>query len=332
MLRKTYMIDTLQRGMWRNLKRDVLDYSVVVPIYNEEDNVADLHKEIVEVMKRLGSFEIIYVNDGSTDGTLKNLVKLKDRVIIDLNRNYGQATALDAGFKASKGEIVISLDGDLQNDPKDIPQLLKKLKDDNLDVVAGWRKDRKDKVGIKILTKTGRFLRSVMISDNVHDTGCTLRVYKREAVKSLDLWGEMHRYILALLRWKGFRVGELVVNHRPRTRGVTKYGYGKMLKGFIDLIYIWFINKYSNRPLHAFGLLGLISFFLGVLAEIYMVYLKVFEGVDLSSNAWFVLGFFLMIMGVQFFVSGVMLDLLIRSYFNTSRQERRYYVQEIREK
>ncbi|MCA9485853.1 MAG: glycosyltransferase family 2 protein [Nanoarchaeota archaeon] len=326
------MNDTLKRGMWTNLKLDVLDYSVVVPIFNEEGNVADLHKEIVDVMKPLGKFEVIYVNDGSTDGTMKELMKLKKKVIIDLNRNYGQATALDAGFKASKGEIVISMDGDLQNDPRDIPKMLKKLEDDDLDVVAGWRKHRKDKTGIKILTRTGRFLRSILIKDKVHDTGCTLRVYRREAVKSLDLWGEMHRYILALLSWKGFKVGEIVVNHRARTRGVTKYGYDKMVKGFIDLVYIWFIKKYSNRPLHAFGILGLGSFGLGVLAEIWMIYQKIFQNIDLSNNAWFPLGFFLMLMGVLFFVSGIILDLLLRTYFNTSRQEQRYYVQEIREK
>ena len=326
------MLIELQRGMWKSLKETVFDYSVVVPVYNEEENILELHKEIVSVMKHLGSYEVIYINDGSTDRTAEQLKKLKDVTIIELNRNYGQAIALDAGFKAAKGEIVISLDGDLQNDPKDIPRLLKKLEEDNLDVVAGWRKKRKDKAGIRILTRTGRLLRKILIKDPVHDTGCTLRVYKRDAVKSLDLWGEMHRYILALLRWKGFKIGELEVNHRPRVNGKTKYGYSKSLKGFVDLIYIWFINKYSNRPLHMFGTLGLASFFFGVLAEIYMIYLKIFEHVDLSNNAWFVLGFFLMIMGVQFFVSGIMLDLLLRSYFNTSNQERRYYVKEIIEK
>jgi len=172
-------------------------------------------------------------------------------------------------------------------------------------------------------------LRRFLISDPVHDAGCTLRVYRAVAVKTLDLWGEMHRYILALLRWKGFKIAEMEVSHRQRVHGDSKYSYKKSIKGFVDLVYIWFINKYSNRPLHVFGTLGLISILLGILAEIYMLYLKIFKNVDLSNNAWFVLGFFLMSMGVQFFVSGIILDLVLRSYFNTSKHESRYYVKEI---
>ena len=214
-------MEVMDRIPIKSLKMKQPEFSVVVPIYNEEGNIEKLDKEIRDVVSKLGSYEIIYVNDGSKDNSLNNLKKLKNAVIIDLNRNYGQATALDAGFKASSGEVVISLDADLQNDPKDIPAMLKKLKDDDLDVVCGWRKHRKDKSGIKLLTKIGRLLRKVLIRDNVHDTGCTLRVYRKEAVKSLDIGGEMHRYIISLLRWKGFRIGELVVSHRPRFAGTT---------------------------------------------------------------------------------------------------------------
>ena len=164
-----------------------IDYSIIVPVYNEDGNVLILDKEIKQAMENLGSYELIYINDGSTDDTLEQLKKLKSVKIIDLNRNYGQSTALDAGFKAGNGKIVISMDGDLQNDPRDIPKLIRKLKQENLDVVAGWRKNRKDKTGIKILTKTGRFLRKFLIKDEVHDMGCTLRVYRKKAVKSLDL-------------------------------------------------------------------------------------------------------------------------------------------------
>lgn len=309
-----------------------MKYSVIVPINDEQGNIKQLDSEIKSVMDSLGDYEIIYINDGSKDNSLKELNKLKSVKIIDLNRNYGQSIALDAGFKASKGEIVISLDGDLQNDPKDIPKLLDKLKKENLDVVAGWRKNRKDKSGIKILTKTGRLFRKLIINDQVHDTGCTLRVYRKEAAKSLDLWGEMHRYILAILRWKGFTIGEVIVNHRPRTHGKTKYNYKKAYKGFIDLIYIWFLNKYSNRPLHMFGGIGLASAFLGFILTLISVYEKVSSGLSINRSGWFFLGFFMMTLGAIFFCFGILMDLTIRTNLNTSPVENRYYIRNIIEK
>lgn len=307
----------------------MVKYSVVVPVYNEEGNLKKLDAEIKEVMQKLGRFEVIYIDDGSTDNSLNILMQMKKVKIIELNRNYGQATALDAGFKAAEGEIVISLDADLQNDPKDIPSMLEKLEKENLDVVAGWRKDRKDKIGIKILTKTGRAMRKTLISDKVHDTGCTLRVYRRRAVKNLDLTGEMHRYILAYLRWKGFRIGEMVVRHRPRYSGQTKYGYKKAIKGFVDLIYVWFIDKYSQRPLHIFGATGLFSFFVGLITEIWMIYGKIYLNYDLSGNAWFILGFFLIIAGILLFSFGIVIDLLMKIHYNTSHAEKRYNVRDV---
>ncbi len=316
----------------KNMSKRELEYSVIVPVYNEEGNISQLDKEIKTVMSKLGKYEIIYINDGSRDKTLKELQELKKITIINLNRNYGQSVALDAGFKASQGEIIISLDGDGQNDPTDIPKLLEKLKKENLDVVAGWRKNRQDKKGIQILTNIGKNLRRILIKDNVHDTGCTLRVYKKEAAKSLDIQGEMHRYILALLRWKGFRIGELEVNHRPRTNGQSKYGYNKAIKGFIDLIHIWFIDKYSQRPLHIFGFLGLLSLLFGILAEFWMIFQKLFYDIDLSANAWFPLGFFLILGGIMFFSFGLIIDLAIKVHLNTSLNERRYYVRSVIER
>ncbi len=307
-----------------------IDFSVVIPVYNEEGNLSKLDKEVKEVMNKLSkSYEIIYINDGSKDGSLSELKTLKGVKIINLNRNYGQATALDAGFRASEGEIVISLDSDGQNDPHDIPKLLHKLKTNNLDVVAGWRKNRKDDAGIKILTRTGRFLRKVLIKDGVHDTGCTLRVYKKEAAKSLDLQGEMHRYILSLLRWKGFKIGEVEVNHRPRTVGQTKYGYSKAIRGFIDLIYIWFINKYSQRPLHMFGYISLFTFILGFLSLGESVWARLVHSLSLNRNGWFFLGFFFIIIAGMTFAFGIIIDLLIRIHLNTSRYEKRYYIREV---
>ncbi|MFH1586199.1 MAG: glycosyltransferase family 2 protein, partial [archaeon] len=303
---------------------------VVVPVFNEEGNTTRLDSEIKAVMEKLKkNYEVIYIDDGSTDGTFEELKKLKKVKIIQMNKNYGQATALDAGFKASRGKIVISMDGDLQNDPKDIPKLLNKLEEEDLDVVAGWRKHRKDKSGIKILTLIGRSMRKRLISDKVHDTGCTLRVYKRSAVKNLDIGGEMHRYILALLRWKGFKIGEVVVNHRAREIGETKYGYDKALKGFIDLLYIWFIDKYSQRPIHMFGSAGLMAFAMGILIEGYMFYEKITQGIDVSANAWFPLGFYFILGGLIAFSFGVVIDLLMKIHMNVSPYEKRYNVREI---
>lgn len=314
------------------MKEKSCKYSVVVPLKNEEGNISILDKEIKTVMKSIGNYETIYVNDGSTDGTLNELKKLKDVKILNLNRCYGQATALNAGFRASKGEIIITMDGDLQNDPKDISRLLKKLETEDLDVVTGWREKRKDKRTFKILTRIGMNLRRIVINDKVHDTGCTLRVYKKSAVNSLDIGGEMHRYILAILRWKGFKIGELIVNHRARINGKTKYGASKAFRGFIDLLYIWFLDKYSQRPLHIFGTMGLFSFFLGILIEGFAFFNKIVNNIDLSENAWFLLGFFLIIGGFIAFSFGIVIDLLIRIHLNNSPYEKRYYIREVLEK
>jgi glycosyltransferase involved in cell wall biosynthesis len=307
-----------------------LKYSVVVPIYEEEENISILDKEIKLVMNKLSKdYEIIYINDGSKDNSLKELRKLSKVKIIDLNRNYGQATAIDAGFKESSGEIVISLDGDLQNDPKDIPKLLEKLEKEKLDVVCGWREKRKDGFGIRNLTKIGGFLRKILISDPVHDTGCTLRVYRKKAIKSLDLQGEMHRYILALLRWKGFRIGELVVNHRARVHGEAKYGSSKAVRGFIDLVYMWFIQKYSQRPLHLFGYMSVVSIAFGVLSFLLSLYQRIFLDLSLNRNGWFFLGFFFVIIGMFLFGFGIVLNILLEIKLNNSPYEKRYYIREI---
>ncbi|MEI6627501.1 MAG: glycosyltransferase [bacterium] len=304
--------------------------SVIIPVYNEQGNITKLDQGIKASVSNITSdYEVIYINDGSKDKTLEELKDLKDVTIINLNRNYGQATALDAGFKACTGDYIVSLDGDGQNDPNDIPKLLEKLINEKLDVVAGWRKHRKDSNGINQLTRVGRLLRRLMIADTVHDTGCTLRVYTKEAAKCLDIQGEMHRYILALLKWKGFKIGEVVVNHLPRTIGKSNYNYSKAVRGFIDLIYIWFIQKYSQRPLHIFGYISLGSFFFGILAAIWTVYGKVALGLSLNRNGWTLITFFLLLAGIMFFSFGIIIDLLIRIQFNSSQTEKRYYVREI---
>ena len=304
--------------------------SIVVPIYNEAGNISRLDQEIKTSLSDIsGDYEVIYVNDGSTDETLTELNTLSNAKIINLNRNYGQATALDAGFRACTGKYVVTMDGDCQNDPADIPLLFDKLIKENLDVVAGWRKKRMDSSSINILTRIGRILRRILIGDIVHDSGCMLRVYTKEAVDCLDIGGEMHRYILAILKWKGFRIGELVVNHRPRTVGKSKYNCSKAIRGFIDLVYIWFIQKYSQRPLHLFGYASITCFFFGFVAGFWTLYEKIFMGLGFNRNGLFFITAFLIIAGIILFSFGIVIDLLIGIRFNTSKHERRYRVREI---
>ena len=305
-------------------------YSVVVPVHNEAGNLAPLHRELEGVMQKLGQpLELIYVNDGSTDKSLEELKSLKGITIVNLNRCYGQATALDAGFKAAQGEIIISIDGDGQNDPKDIPLLVEKMQNESLDVVTGWRKNRSDRRGIRVLSAIGRSLRQILIKDPVHDTGCMLRVYTRDAALSLDLMGEMHRYILALLRWKGFTIGEVVVHDRRRVHGVSKYGYGKAVRGFIDLLYVWFLYKYSQRPLHLFGYASLVSFALGLVSLGYTVYDRLIRHLHLNRDGWFYLMIFFFMAAIMLFSFGILIDLAMRIYMNTSLSEKRYYIREL---
>lgn len=301
--------------------------SVVVPVYNEEGNVAMLYRELREVMDRFGEgYELIFVNDGSTDGSAAALASLSGARMLELARNYGQATALDAGFRAAAGEIIVSLDGDGQNDPHDIPKLLEALTDPNVDVATGWRVERKDPRYIRFITLAARRLRGWIIGDYIHDSGCTLRAYRRAAVESVDLFGEMHRYLLALFIWKGFRVVEVPVNHRPRVAGTSKYGYGKAVRGLIDLIYIWFLYRYSERPLHLFGYLGLTSFALGLVSLGFTLHDKLALGLHLNRDGWFFLTFFFLLVAVILFSFGLVIDLLMRIYTQTSSREKRYYV------
>jgi glycosyltransferase involved in cell wall biosynthesis len=297
-----------------------IKFSIIIPVFNEEDNVAVLHQEIIEVMKDFSdSFEIIFVNDGSEDETLNNLRALSPVKIINFRKRFGQTQALDAGIKNASGEYLITMDGDLQNDPQEIPNLYNKLVESNLDVVSGWRKNRKDKFFKKISSRAMCRLRRFMINDKVHDSGCTLKIYKKECFKNINLYGEMHRFIPALLKIKGFKIGEIEVNHRYRTSGKTKYNWRRGVKGLLDLFSVWFWYKYSNRPLHFFGGFGLLLIFFSFISASIAFYQKIFQGQSLSDTVITELSMFSFFVGSLFFVFGLISDILIKIYFSSTK-------------
>jgi glycosyltransferase involved in cell wall biosynthesis len=237
---------------------------------------------------------------------------------------------MDAGIRNAKHDLIVTIDGDRQNDPADIPHLLKHLLDHNLDIVAGWRKNRKDSFFKKFSSRGANLLRKIIVKDGIHDSGCSLTIYRKEGFDEINLYGEMHRFIPAICKTKGFRVGEIVVNHRKRVAGKTKYNWKRTIKGFLDMLTLWFWGKYSARPLHLFGGLGLLMLFLGFCSGVYTVILYL-DGADLSDNAWLVVTMFLAFTGIQLFVSGLIADILTRSYHEVS-VDKAYSIKRIVEK
>lgn len=302
--------------------------SIVVPLHNEEGNVEKLHYEIREVLKANNlRGEFIFVEDGSVDGTLEKSRALTPLKLIVLRRNFGQTAAMDAGIKATKGDIIITMDGDLQNDPNDIPKLLDKM-DEGFDVVSGWRKNRNDPWSRKFFSRGADRLRKILINDQLNDSGCTLKAFKKECFDGVDLYGEMHRFIPELLKIKGFKIAEVVVNHRERGSGSSKYDSKRLLKGLLDLCSVWFWRKFSNRPLHLFGGVGFILSIFGSVLLAWMAYEKIFLQEPIGNRVWPMIGVFLVILGIQFFVSGLMADILIKTYYQT-RKETSYSIEEI---
>jgi glycosyltransferase involved in cell wall biosynthesis len=286
---------------------------------NEEDNVAPLHAEILEVCKREGyDFEIIVVDDGSSDNTVNVLKTLSPVRVVELRRNFGQTAAMDAGIKAATKDLIVTMDGDRQNDPNDIPMLIDRLYAERLDVISGWRKDRKDPFAKNFVSRGANFLRKILINDGIHDSGCSLKVYKRDAFNGVTLYGEMHRFIPAILKIKGYRVGEAVVSHRARTAGETKYNYRRTLKGLIDMTSVWFWNRYAVRPLHLLGGIGILFMLFGMGAGI-GAFIEVVNGKAVNDSGWALLTIFLFLSGLQLFVAGLLSDIAIKTYFGTTR-------------
>ncbi len=290
--------------------------SVVVPVYNEEGNVAELHREIKEVCEKNGyTYEIIFINDGSSDQTGEVCRLLRPLKYIELRRNSGQTAAMDAGIKAARYDYIVTMDGDRQNDPADIPEMLRYLTENGYDMVSGWRKYRKDTFMKRFVSRGANFLRYVLVHDGIHDSGCSLKVYKRECFQGINLYGEQHRFIPALLKIKGFTVGEVVVHHRPRISGTTKYNWKRTIKGFVDMISVWFWNKYASRPLHLLGGIGFLFLGLGGTCGIWSV-LIFLSGQKMSRNIMPpMLTIFFCILGLLMFVFGLMSEILMKIYF-----------------
>ena len=297
-----------------------IDISVIIPAYNEEENVVVLYKELTSVLRTLNrDYEIIFVDDCSTDATyqrLSELHSLDDHVkIIKFRKNFGQSAAMKAGFDHALGNLIITLDADLQNDPHDIPQMLETMEKEHYDVMCGWRYNRQDPFFKKIFSGFANSFRACLTGETIHDSGCTLRVYKREAVKNIELFGELHRYIPAILLWEGYKIGEVKTNHRERAFGKSKYNWNRLIKGFLDLLVIAFWQKYSVRPMHIFGGAGLIIGGIGFIIAFYLGVSRIIFGTGLTDRPLFLVALVLLVLGVQFIALGIIADILLRIYY-----------------
>jgi glycosyltransferase involved in cell wall biosynthesis len=308
-----------------------MELSIVIPAYNEEENVEDFHAKVSKTLKAMKKqYEMIFVDDGSRDKTYEKLAKIAKKDpnvrIIKFRKNFGQSAAWDAGFKHATGRYILTMDADLQNDPEDIPALLKKIEEGH-DVVSGWRHSRKDTIAKRFFSWISRHLRSLIIDDRIHDSGCSLKIYRKECFQDLDLQGEMHRYITEILSLRGFKIAEVKVNHLPRKKGKTKYNLLRVPKGFLDLLVVAFWQKYSARPVHLFGSIGILSGALGILINLYMLYLKFFMRESIANRPLLLLGVLLCILGLQFFVFGLISDILVKIYYSGAKKN--YYIEKI---
>ncbi len=302
-----------------------MDYSVVIPVYNEEENIELLYREIRDVMVTMGGiYEIIFIDDGSTDRTFEILDSLSNQdanlVVIKFRGNFGQSAAMSAGFDRANGEIVISLDGDLQNDPRDIPRLVDKLRE-GPDVVSGWRKNRKDKVLLrKIPSKLANKIICYVTGVRLHDTGCSLKAYRKEILKAIDLYGELHRFIPALARMQGATIEEIAVNHRARRFGESKYNLSRTFKVLMDISTLNLFLKYFERPQIYFGITGLLLMLIGLFISFWLVIDRLMlSGDPAEQNILLTLTFLLCVTGFQFILYGLISKLIV----HTGRKKRR---------
>lgn len=298
--------------------------SVIIPLYNEEENVPPLYEKLKEYLESLKKeYEILFIDDGSTDRTLSILeeIQAKDNrvVVLSLRRNFGQTAAFAAGFDFARGDIVVTMDGDLQNDPADISKLLELTKDH--DLVSGWRKKRKDPFFSRRLPSlVANWLISKVTGVKLHDYGCSLKAYRRDVIKNLKLYGEMHRFIPAVASWYGVRIAEVEVAHHPRLKGKSKYGISRTLKVVLDLITVKFLQSFSTKPIQFFGPIGVVCGFLGFLISLYLVIDKIFLGHQIGGRPLLLLGALMIIVGIQLIGMGLLGEMLVRVYHESQRK------------
>jgi glycosyltransferase involved in cell wall biosynthesis len=311
------------------------ELSIVIPVRNESPNISPLYDELTQTLGKYGrSYEIVVVDDGSTDDSFEQLSTIQARDprlrVIRFRRNFGQTAAFAAGFAFARGRYVVTADGDLQNDPKDIPAMVALIERGN-DIVCGWRKDRKDRFFTRrIPSMLANRLISWATGVALHDYGCSLKVFRAEIVKPLRLYGEMHRFLPAIASQMGVQIAEIVVNHRPRRAGVTKYGLSRTIRVVLDLATVKFLLSYSTRPLQIFGLLGLVAGGLGALITGWLAYVRLFQHQAIADRPLLLLGVMLVFIGVQLVTFGLLAEVMARTYYE-SQNKPIYVIREVRE-
>jgi glycosyltransferase involved in cell wall biosynthesis len=306
----------------------LMNLSIVIPLLNEEESLQELTDWIVRVCTASNlSYEVLLMDDGSRDGSWKKIEEISSRNSnvkgIRMRKNYGKSAALQVGFEAARGDVIITMDADLQDSPDEIPELHKMISQQDFDLVSGWKKKRYDPITKTIPTKLFNWATRKMSGIQLHDFNCGLKAYKKEVVKSIDVYGEMHRYIPVIAGWAGFRkIGEKEVAHQKRKYGTTKFGLERFINGFLDLLSIGFVTKFGKRPMHLFGLLGTIIFFLGFLIACYLAYGKIFLfEYKMTERPLFYFGLLAMIVGTQLFLTGFISELIVRHSLDKNKYQ-----------
>ncbi len=307
------------------------EITVLVPVFDEAGSVEELARRVAAALDGVGrSFELLFVDDGSRDGTFERILAARaadERVkLVRLRRNFGKAAALTAGFDRALGKLIVTIDGDLQDDPDEIPRLLAELERGEYDLVSGWKRERKDPLTKTLPSKLFNWATRKIAQVDLHDFNCGFKVYRREVLEQVPVYGELHRYIPVLASRRGFRVGELAVRHHARKSGVSKYGWDRLYKGLLDFLTVLFITKYTRRPLHLFGMLGLVSFGAGFVIDAWLAFLWAFRSESLSNRPLLFLGVLLMLAGLQMLTTGLLAEMMT---LKTFRRADSYSVREI---